>query len=180
MNGMEKEKAAADDNIFSHGKNSGDNWEFCSGRSGGLSNNEDGGGEYGKNEMKNKALYRALAKTLGISLLISLVSGRYGAFAGVLTGIGFVLPVVLHCDGMNTAQTIKSSIKYGAPAALTGILIMLVFSIDGIYFLPLCALTGVACAAAYCMASKKIPQKYSGLIKGFLLIFVFMVCFSLF
>ena len=144
-------------------------------------NDEDGGGETGKKELKNKALYRALAKTLGISLLISLVSGRYGAFAGVLTGIGFVLPVVLHCDGMNTAQTIKSSIKYGAPAALTGILSsLLVLSIDGIYFLPLCALTGVACAAAYCMASKKIPQKYSGLIKGFLLIFVFMLCFSLF
>ncbi len=180
MNGMEKEKAAADDNIFSHGKNSGDNWEFCSGKSGGLLNDEDGGGETGKKELKNKALYRALAKTLGISLLISLVSGRYGAFAGVLTGIGFVLPVVLHCDGTSVAQMIKSSIKYGAPAALTGILVMLVFSIDGIYFLPLCALTGVACAAAYCMASKKIPQKYSGLIKGFLLIFVFMLCFSLF
>ena len=93
---MEKEKATADDNIFSHGKNSGDNQEFCSGKSSGLLNDEDGGGETGKKEQKNKSLYRALAKTLGISLLISLVSGRYGAFAGVLTGIGFVLPVVLH------------------------------------------------------------------------------------
>ena len=177
---MEKEKAAADDNIFSHGKNSGDNREFRIGRSGGLLNDEDGGGETGKKELKNKALYRALAKTLGISLLISLVSGRYGAFAGVLTGIGFVFPIFLPRENTSITQTIKNSIKYGIPAVLAGILFMLIFSIDGIYLLPLCALTGVACAAAYCMASKKIPQKYSGLIKGFLLIFVFMLCFSLF